>query len=299
MATQDAALWGQHLPEGRLLSGPNEQRAKSETNDYVPLASPLCKSTIAPHSDSHIIAAEAPVDEFERHSVIHWFELLEERLLDFLWRVPLDSANRGVHSPQLAGIVLEAGGLLDSVLREISPDPSSVRGKIKPRGELDMADYEDLYGSRLDLPNFRSYVLVSPPQVRCPFEEWGRGQHLPWWADYNKIKHNRILNHRRATLDVAISTMCALHQILSLAPEFAEAVLRRHWLKSRASSEGGAIAMLKGEPPWASFRFLVGTKLFLVGRGRGGALPPRVEEFDLGSYFPDGDVRDFFAFLAK
>jgi len=239
------------------------------------------------------------VDEFERHSVIHWFELLEERLLDFLWRVPLESANRGVHSPQLAGIILEAGGLLDSVLREISPDPSSVGGKPRPRGELDMTDYQDFYGTRWDLPNFRSYVLVSPPQVRCPFEEWGRGQHLSWWADYNKIKHNRISNHRKATLDTTLNTLCALHQILSLAPEFAEAVLRRHWAKSRVSSEGDAIAMLKGEPRWASIRFLVGTRLFLVGRGRGGALPASVEALELGGYFPDDDVRDFFAFLTK
>lgn len=237
--------------------------------------------------------------EFERDSVIHWYELLEDRLLDFLRVVPPIATNLGVYSPQLPGIILEAAGLLDSVFREISPDPATVRGKQKPKDELDMSDYEHLFSNLFDLPNFRSYVLVSPPQVRCPFEAWGRRDHLPWWALYNKVKHNRIASLREATLELALEAMCALHQVLSRAPDFGEAVLRRHWFKSTIGSPGQALAMLKDEPGWASIQFLVGTKLFLVGRGREGPLPARLQDFALGAYHPDDTVLDFFGSLAR
>lgn len=236
------------------------------------------------------------MDEFERDSVIHWYELLEDRLLDFLWRVPPIGANLEVHSPHLAGIILEASGLLDSVFREIASDPATVSGK--PKRDLKIADYKELFGARFNLPNYRSYVLVSPPQVRCPFEAWDRNEHLTWWATYNKIKHNRIANLRKATLDVAIESMCALHQVLSRAPNFAQAVLRAHWFKSKVISPGQALDLLKDDPGWASIRVLVGTKLFMVGRGREGSLPAKLEDFDLDAYHPDDSILDFFAGLA-
>lgn len=239
------------------------------------------------------------MDEFERDSVIHWYELLEDRLLDFLRLVPPIDANLDVHSPHLAGIILEASGLLDSVFREISPDPVTVSGKQKPAGDLEIGDYEDLYSTHFDLPNYRSYVLVSPPQVRCPFMAWGRGEHLSWWATYNKIKHNRIPHLRKATLDLAIEAMCALHQVLSRSPDFAEAMLRRHWLKSKVVSPAQALDLLKDDHRWASIRVLVGTRLFLVGRGREGFLPATLDDFDLDAYHPDDSVLDFFASLAR
>ncbi len=239
------------------------------------------------------------MDEFERDSVAQWYELLEERLLDYIRFVPPIEANLAVHSPKLAGIILEASGLLDSVFRQISPDPVTVRGMQEPARDLDIGDYQELYSARFDLPNYRSYVLISPPQVRCPFNSWGRGEHLPWWATYNKIKHNRIANLRKATLDLAIEAMCALHQVLSRVPDFGEAVLRHHWFKSNVGSPGQAVAMLRDDPSWASIRFLVGTKLFLVGRGREGALPARIEDFDIQGYFPDDPVLDFFASLSR
>lgn len=165
------------------------------------------------------------MDEFERDSVIHWYELLEDRLLDFLQFIPPIGTNLAVHSPKLAGIILEAAGLLDSVFREISSDPATVQRKQKRKDDLEIPDYEYLFSNRFDLPNYRSYVLVSPPQVRCPFEAWGRRDHLPWWALYNKVKHNRIASLREATLEVALEAMCALHQVLSRAPDFGEASL--------------------------------------------------------------------------
>ena len=235
------------------------------------------------------------MDEFERDSVTHWYGILEDRLLDFVRLVPPMESNLTVHSPQLAGIILEASGLLDSVFREISPDPATVRGKKKSADKLDIRDYQHLFSGHFDLPNYRSYVLVSPPHVRCPFKAWGRGGKLSWWTTYNKIKHNRIANLRNATLDLAIESMCALHQIISRAPDFARSVLRHHWFKSKMGSPGQALAMLGGDPSWGSIKFLVGTKLFLVGRGPEGGLPSRVQDFDLGDYWPDDPILDFFA----
>jgi hypothetical protein len=238
------------------------------------------------------------MDEFERGSVVQWFELLEDRLLDFIRIVPLCTENLTVHSPHLAGIILEAGGLLDSVLREIAPEPEDPKSE-EWRGNLDMADYEGLYRDRFGLPELRSYILVSPPQVRCPFAVWGQGEHLTWWAMYNRIKHNRIRHLREATLDVAVDAMCALHQILARAPNVSEAVLRRHWFKSKASSPSHALGMLEGDSRWKSFSFLVGSKLFLIGRGGGGGLPVRIKDFDLQAYWPDDGVLDFFADLTN
>jgi len=239
------------------------------------------------------------MDDFERDSVIDSFELLEARLLDFLKHVPPTEQNLGVHSPELASIILDASGLLDSVFREISPDPESVGGAQKHKDDLTMNDYEQLYGSKFDLSNCRSYVLVWPPQVRAPFEEWAHGRHLSWWASQNKLKHSRIRHLRDATLKITLESMCALHMVLSLVPDFADAILRKHWFKTKIGSPGQALAVLRGDPGWGGIPFLVGTRLFLLGRGRDGRLPAKVNDFDLDRYHPEDSVLDFFATLTN
>jgi hypothetical protein len=184
------------------------------------------------------------------------------------------------------------------VFREISTDPVSIGGAQKPKNDLTMNDYEQLYGGKFNLPNCRSYVLIWPPQVRAPFEEWTQGRHLSWWAIHNKLKHSRIPHLRDATLEIALEAMCALHMVLSLVPNFADAILRKHWFKTKIGSPGQALAMLKGDPGCGVTPFLVGTRVFLIGRGREGRLPANVKEFDLGRYHPDDSVLDFFATLA-
>lgn len=76
------------------------------------------------------------MDEFERNSVIDWYELLEDRLLGYLGHVPRAESNLKVFFPELAGIILEASGLLDSVFREIAPEPMTVNGVVKQRNDL-------------------------------------------------------------------------------------------------------------------------------------------------------------------
>lgn len=239
------------------------------------------------------------MDEFEKGSVIQWYELLEDRLLEVLSFVPPDGSNLSVHSPRIAGILLEACGLLDSVFRESAPDPAMVGGNQVPKDELTMSHYEPLFGGAYNLPNYPTYVLISPPQVRCPFSAWAQGAHLAWWNTYNRVKHNRIANLRKATMDTAMEAMCALHQVLTRVPEFAEAVLRHHWLKCKTQSPRFALELVRRDPKWASVPFLLGSKLFLTGGIGDQPLPARLEDFIPNDYSADDSILDFFASLAR
>jgi len=73
------------------------------------------------------------MDEITAANVLRWYESLEEQVLDFMQVVPPQGDNLHVWSPQLATVVVEAGSLIDSVLRDISPARVTVRGTSKKR----------------------------------------------------------------------------------------------------------------------------------------------------------------------
>jgi hypothetical protein len=194
------------------------------------------------------------MDDFDKDQVLQWYGWLEDELLEILKYIPPADPNLETFSPRLASLIIESSGLLDSILRQISPDPATVDGKSKPRKDLDIVDYAKLYAAKFEIAASKSILLITPPRYLTPFDAWlgwfsqGMYQSPSWWRIHNELKHDRIANLRKAQLEVAIESLCGLHLMIPALPEFAKPILRRCWipvqnglptLRSRCSKENG------------------------------------------------------------
>jgi hypothetical protein len=205
------------------------------------------------------------VDECESSLVIQWYEALEERLMAFLRFVPPVPENLAVHSYVLAGIIIEACGVLDSLFRRAS------EGKVTAPEDLDITHYADMYGLSLGLPSASSLILVSPVQPKVPFTAWQvlpRYEPMPWWTAHTKLKHDRIRNIRLATLTNALDSMCGLHQVIARLPEMASAKLRDRWVNAEGWNPEVLIEQLKaGNRDVIGRSIVVESELFAVPVG--------------------------------
>lgn len=145
------------------------------------------------------------MNQFVADQVLCWYERLERSVLEFAQYVPLTSENERLKAPVLAGVLIDACSLLDSMFRDMTPGSVSVSGKTKSKSDCDIVDFARLHSQHLDLPDTQSVVLVSPPRYRVPFEKWKdlSASHayvpLPWWQAYTSLKHDCLsnLNQRR------------------------------------------------------------------------------------------------------
>ena len=192
------------------------------------------------------------MDDFDKDQVLQWYGWLEDELLEILKYIPPADPNLATFSPRIVTLIIESCGLLDSVLRQVSPDPASVEGKSKPRKELDIVDYAKLYAAKFEIATSKSILLVTPPRYLTPFGAWigllsgGEYQPVSWWRIHTDLKHDRIANLKKARLEVAIESLCGLHLIIASVPDFAKAVLARGWVVGKKFSPGSTIQILEG-----------------------------------------------------
>lgn len=239
------------------------------------------------------------MDDFDKDQVLQWYGWLEDELLEVFKYMPPAGQNLSTFSPRLATLIIESCGLLDSVLRQVSPNPSMVNGKNVARGDLTITHYATLYAAKHDLPNTKSILLITPPRYLVPFNEWdqllagGQYRPAPWWRIHTELKHDRIANLRKATLDIAIQSLCALHLMVASLPDFARAVLRRGWIPGQKFSPELTIDLLEGRDRAQSLVVLVESKLFVVARGRE-KFPDIIEDFQPGLLQGSERLIDFF-----
>ena len=179
--------------------------------------------------------ANKTMDEATASNIIRWYEGLEEEVVEFLRYVPPQNQNMNVWSPRLATVIVEACGLIDSLFRYISPAKVTIHGKKKKRDKLNILDYAELHSSNLQLPAQKIILLISPPSYRNPFGIWSkqgsRSFKTPsWWTINNDLKHQRIDNFCKATMDMAIDALAGALLIISKVPELLPATLRHGWL---------------------------------------------------------------------
>jgi hypothetical protein len=236
------------------------------------------------------------MNDFDKDQVLQWYGWLEDELLEILKYIPPSEQNLETFSPRLASLIIETCGLLDSVLRQVSDEVSIIDGKRVPRRNLDIRHYSKLYANRYQLPPAKSILLITPARYIAPFEEWnivtevGDYNPLGWWQIHTKLKHDRIANLRKAKLNVAIDSLCALHLIVGTLKEFARAVLARGWITGRKWSPELTIETLEG----GGFgSLLVESKLFVIARGEE-KFPERIEDFHPGLFNASERVIDFF-----
>jgi len=89
------------------------------------------------------------MDDFDKDQVLQWYTQLEEELLGVLKYIPPAKQNLAAFSPRLASVIIESCGLLDSILRQVSPDPAVLDGRSKPKKDLDIVDHAKLYAAKL------------------------------------------------------------------------------------------------------------------------------------------------------
>src|SRR5882724_11407256 len=112
------------------------------------------------------------MDELDKDLTLQWYERLEGQLIDIMRLIPPTPENFTAYSPPIAGLIVDACGLLDSILRQVSPNPSLVDGKSKARDDLNIRDYAKLYAAEFELPTLVSILRVSPPTYLNPFKDW-------------------------------------------------------------------------------------------------------------------------------
>ena len=240
------------------------------------------------------------MDDLDKDLTLQWYGWLEEQLMDIMKYAPPTAENLGhFSSPRLASLIVDACGLLDSILRQVSPDPAIVDGETTARDDLTIVDYAKLFAAKLKLPTLKSILLISPPKYLLPFNAWsdlvsgGRYSSPAWWSIHTSLKHDWIAHQKEAKLDVAIDSLCALHQIIAVVPEFGRAVLRHRWVPGKRMNPQLIIEALEGMTAAQSLNVLIETKLFVVGRGRE-KFPEKIEDFRPSFYDGSERLADFF-----
>lgn len=165
-------------------------------------------------------------------SVIVWFESAEQMLMTVLDVIPYEAAHENVWSPRLVTILLEACSQLDSLLKH---EAAQLRGTA---GQPKIGDYFALFGQHLG----EKWVLFwgdSPQKIR-PFDSWNglaaynktfySKHELDWWKAYNKVKHNRIENRKKATLKCTVEAMGGLFLALLYCQVCRQAVVASGWV---------------------------------------------------------------------
>ena len=137
----------------------------------------------------------------------HWNYLLAiERDLDELSRyVEFDEKNFDCFSIEIARILLAASAECDVVCKQICKaiDPQSAADSVnKYRSEL-----------RRAFPGIPQFEVLLPRfgLTLKPWDEWNKRNGVPfWWTAYNKIKHNRDSEYKRANLKNALNAVAGL-----------------------------------------------------------------------------------------
>ena len=84
------------------------------------------------------------------------------------------------------------------------------------KGDWNMGDY-----SRINVTHLLSDYEVKVPHwtgklaIRRPFLAWADNKQLPWYAAYNKTKHDRHSQFEQATFEHLIDACCGLLVLLS------------------------------------------------------------------------------------
>lgn len=204
--------------------------------------------------------------ENDSELVLEWFTELEDRLSAFLHTVNYSEQNRRGTFPRLANIIVDAGSIVDTILREEFEETS------KRKAALNIIDYHARYEERLKLSSGRLLLYQYPPQYIEPFRDWSQkpSGKLTWWNDYNELKHNRISEYQRATLSTAVNTMGALFQVIASMNTFFESLLRRDMVDTRGL---GVTGPQRGIIEWVDDKkcletILIESLLFAFPRGR-------------------------------
>ena len=231
------------------------------------------------------------MDDRSSDLVIQLFLNLEKRLSTFIKYLPFNKENKFVVLPLLSSIIVEAGSLIDTILREEYSTPP------KSKKDLNIKDFEAHYENRFLFSKKRTILFIYPPSYLIPFYNWIDGKDnnnttLSWWQNYNKLKHSRFENIELSTYETAINVVCALHQIISQLPAFVSPMIRHNMISCGSFGIDDVKEQLASETA-NEITVLIESKLFATPNGRH-SFPENINEIRPIKYGQSKRLAHFF-----
>lgn len=119
----------------------------------------------------------------------------------------LDNENLNTFSSIYLKLILEIGSEVDNIFREICG----------LSGRVDISDYAAPVFSKYPAI-VNQFVSVNDSSICIsPFSGWNTAQpsqSLSFWNNYNSIKHDRITNYKKASLETTINALAGLFILL-------------------------------------------------------------------------------------
>jgi len=192
--------------------------------------------------------------------VIDWYLDTEARLAETLKVIPLTERTEAVVLPCLAGTVVEAGSLINSVFRSHYTGPEAPE-------RAGMKAYHAQFEAGLLLSSTRTLLFRRPPNYVRPFSPWATDyQELTWWTAYNNLKHDRAVSYSESTLRNAIDCVCALHQVIAKLDTFFWPLVDRNLIMLGTLAPSYVLEDIYSTAP--NHTVLVETDLFATPVGR-------------------------------
>jgi len=184
-----------------------------------------------------------------------YFMDLQNRMIDIFPFVSCHETNFGTYSIKIESLFVDACSFFDSLCQTyiceqhkkgyVFKDQDKVKkfaGKLasggNPKGTrkkdefFNAGDYRFLFEGSFRLSdkevgvnNYDGQLVLNavqlPPEktdsyVILPFHDWAAGHNTDWWEAYTRLKHNRLANHREATLKNLIYAMAGTYIIITL-----------------------------------------------------------------------------------
>lgn len=146
-----------------------------------------------------------------------------------------------VYSHRLYELLLRSATEFESICKEIMISDSLTT---KDPENLRMNDYRRLNRHFEGKPGITEVIFVFEKPIRLiPLANWRNGKSIPWYRDYNTVKHNRVRDFSKATLGNALSAIGALFILMELRGIGPPSQLTNY-------EEGGVSEFVKGNDVW-------------------------------------------------
>lgn len=189
---------------------------------------------------------------------IESFLELERRFSKFCEVVTFIPAHSRVHSPVLAGILLECGSLSESIFKsaldntryDSVPDIAAIRAK----RYATRPPYYNINDSRLVFRPDQFYAkkvwYIPRSDSSFPWHAWQQNTKNPtWWASYNNVKHDRFGNISQAKLGTVMHAMQATFLSLIQTLDFREDLIKLGIIRSPTLNVAELLASAKSWEP--------------------------------------------------
>jgi len=140
---------------------------------------------------------------------IHWdyYIALESDIKVLSRYIEFDESNFKVHSIELSRLLLSASSEVDVVMKElcklVSPDSKAEN----------INGYKKIIKDNLPLIIDSDVVCPLYALTLSPWSNWKKEGNPEWWKSYNKVKHERSNNYKRANLKNVLNSVAALFVI--------------------------------------------------------------------------------------